>query len=123
MYGRDGFGITTMIVGFVMWLPIIAALFFFQYNLLLDADKIEIDITKPYYEDFLGCQHDQEVLMGDFMELKETKQVVCEYKEPSFNFWLLIFGFVIGVIATIYIITMSSPWVKNRLDKKKKEQR
>ncbi len=113
MYGK--YGIFPMIIGFIMWIPLIAI----YASLGFYFDNIEISLEKSYEQEFNNCQAEEKVLMKDFMELKQQKKIVCEYKEPRVNFWMPFFAFLIGVIATLYSVFIGYPLIKNRLDKKK----
>ena len=57
--------------------------------------------------------------MGGYTELKQQKQIVCEYKEPTINFWMPFFAFIIGAAATLYSIFILYPLAKDKLKERR----
>ena len=105
-----------MVIGFVMWIPLIAI----YVSMGIYFGNIDINLEKSYEQEYNNCQVREDRLMGDYVELKEHKQIVCEYKEPKINFWMPFWAFLVGVAASGYAILFLYPIAKYRLEKSRK---
>lgn len=90
---------------------------FFIYGFIYGGyNFVEINMYSTFEKRFNDCQQDYNTLTGDFMELKERRQVVCEVPENKFNMAFAFLSFISGGCAAGYLILVGYPWVKNRLD-------
>ena len=113
------FNIRDFLTGILLF-PIISTFLigiFFAYG---GFNFVEIDFHKSYEANYDKCTHDYDVLLDDFKELKQDRQVVCEAKECSLSLWLSFWSFIVGGLAIGYLILVGYPWAKERLEKKQK---
>ena len=83
-----------------MFAVVMVGFIFFVQPIFL-ADKVEY--TYNYLDEFNTLEERYNILSDKYLLLQETKKANCEYKQPSFNYYGMLFSMVIGMFGMFYI--------------------
>lgn len=110
--------------GFIL---LIAFIMTFLFVRVLSGDQFDINITKDFKPQYEECKSKMAVIEKDLEYAMSKDRAVCECKSDT-NASYVLFGFVIGCMASIYLIVCGPGWLKilkerkkNKNDKKEKK--
>lgn len=107
--------IITLIAGFVLGAIVASIIPFYVGEIHITTS---IDTHKSFGRELNQCNI-QLIEKNNIIE-REKKACICESK--GFSFWSGFLSFIIGALATIYVILYGYPLMKNKLDQKKKDK-
>lgn len=106
----------TVVIAWLVGISFIIPIF----SYLNSTEKINIDIHKPYLDEYKVCEKELDTCQSD---LKEDNTFTCVCPESSIGAgYSMAIGFIFGVLAMGYYLIVVHEWIKKKIDKRKKSR-